>query len=127
MPDLRQPDNNRPLTLRDASSKVIHATKHFAVVETKDGATYFAERVWGISLCYDLGSDHLLVGRSAPDFELIDGAKVGSLLRDGKGVLLQFDKKGIASGACERLGKAGYLYRELCQGTARFERCSSAS
>jgi 2-polyprenyl-6-methoxyphenol hydroxylase-like FAD-dependent oxidoreductase len=39
------------------------------LIDTRDGATYFAERVWGISLRYDLGGSHPLVGRSAPDFE----------------------------------------------------------
>jgi 2-polyprenyl-6-methoxyphenol hydroxylase-like FAD-dependent oxidoreductase len=77
------------------------------LIETRDGATYFAERVWGVSLRYDLGSDHPLVGRSAPDFELVDGTKVGSLLRDGKGLLLQFDPgaslQAIASGWRERV------------------------
>lgn len=61
------------------------------VIGTRDGATYFAERVWGVSLRYDLGSSHPLVGRSAPDFELIDGRKLGQILRDGKGLLLDFD------------------------------------
>lgn len=61
------------------------------LIETRDGATYFAERVWGVSLRYDLGSSHPLVGRSVPDFELVDGTKVGSLLREGKGLFLDFD------------------------------------
>ncbi|CAG4915177.1 FAD-dependent monooxygenase [Paraburkholderia saeva] len=61
------------------------------LIETRDGATYFAGRVWGVSLCYDLGGSHPLAGRSAPDFELVDGTKVGSLLREGKGLLLEFD------------------------------------
>lgn len=61
------------------------------LIETRDGATYFAERVWGISLRYDLGSSHPLAGRSVPDFELVDGTKVGSLLREGKGLFLDFD------------------------------------
>ena len=61
------------------------------LIETRDGATYFAERVWGVSLRYDLDSSHPLVGRSAPDFELVDGTRVGSLLREGKGLLLDFD------------------------------------
>ncbi|TDK31248.1 FAD-dependent oxidoreductase [Rhizobium deserti] len=60
------------------------------LIETKDGATYFAERVWGVALCYDLGGNHPLVGRSAPDFELADGSRVGDHLRDGKGLLLDF-------------------------------------
>ncbi|PLP57827.1 FAD-dependent oxidoreductase [Mesorhizobium loti] len=60
------------------------------LIGTRDGATYFAERVWGVSLRYDLGASHPLVGRSAPDFELVDGRKVGDLLRAGKGLLLDF-------------------------------------
>lgn len=60
------------------------------LIATRDGATYFAERVWGLSLHYDFGSRHPLVGRSAPDCELLDGARVGRLLRDGKGLLLDF-------------------------------------
>jgi len=42
------------------------------LIDTRDGATYFAERMWGISLRYDLGSSHLLVRHNAPDFELLD-------------------------------------------------------
>jgi 2-polyprenyl-6-methoxyphenol hydroxylase-like FAD-dependent oxidoreductase len=38
------------------------------LIDTRDGATYFAERVWGVSLRYDLGDSHPLVGRSAPRF-----------------------------------------------------------
>jgi len=57
---------------------------------TRDGATYFAERVWGISLRYDLGDSHPLVGRSVPDFALANGTKVGTLLRQGKGLWLDF-------------------------------------
>ena len=63
------------------------------LIETRDGATYFAERVWGVSLQYDLGGGHPLVGCSAPDFELADGTKLGELLRAGKGLLLDFDAR----------------------------------
>jgi 2-polyprenyl-6-methoxyphenol hydroxylase-like FAD-dependent oxidoreductase len=62
------------------------------LIGTRDGATYFADRVWGVSLRYDLGDDHPLVGRSCPDFELDDGATVGMLLRDGPGLLLDFGR-----------------------------------
>ena len=55
---------------------------------TRDGATYFAEKLWGVSLRYDLGGHHPLVGRSVPDFALVDGTRVGHLLRDGRGLLL---------------------------------------
>jgi 2-polyprenyl-6-methoxyphenol hydroxylase-like FAD-dependent oxidoreductase len=61
------------------------------LIDTRDGATYFAERVWGVSLRYDLVGSCALVGRSSPDFELAGGTKLGELLRNGKGLLLDFD------------------------------------
>ncbi|WP_423393883.1 FAD-dependent monooxygenase [Burkholderia sp. LMG 21824] len=61
------------------------------LVDTRDGATYFAERVWGMSVVYDLGGGHPLVGRSVPDFELADGTRLGEHVTHGKGVLLDFD------------------------------------
>jgi hypothetical protein len=61
------------------------------LIDTRDGATYFAERVWGVSLRYDLGHGHALVGRSAPDLELSDGTKLCELMRAGKGLLLDFE------------------------------------
>ncbi|WP_213949889.1 FAD-dependent monooxygenase [Luteibacter sp. dw_328] len=63
------------------------------LIDTRDGATYFAERVWGVSLRYDLGDDHPLVGRSAPDIELADGTRLGEHLKTGKGLLLDFDAR----------------------------------
>ncbi|HEY0180783.1 MAG TPA: FAD-dependent monooxygenase [Dokdonella sp.] len=60
------------------------------LIATRDGATYFAERVWGVSQRYDLRGGHPLVGRSVPDFELADGTRVARLLRDGRGLLLDF-------------------------------------
>jgi 2-polyprenyl-6-methoxyphenol hydroxylase-like FAD-dependent oxidoreductase len=63
------------------------------LIETRDGATYFAERAWAVSLRYDLGGNHPLIGRSVPDFELTEGTKMGNLLREGKGLLLDFDPR----------------------------------
>lgn len=60
------------------------------LIETRDGATYFASRVWGLSLRYDLGDGHPLAGRSAPDFALADGTRLGERLRNGRGLLLDF-------------------------------------
>ena len=96
------------------------------LIDTRDGATYFAERVWGVSLRYDLGGSHPLVGRSAPDFELVDGTRLGELLRNGKGLLLDFDARAplqalasrwsgrityVASDAKDRLGLSAVLVR----------------
>ncbi len=63
------------------------------LVKTRDGATYFAERVWNVSMRYDLGCGHALVGRSVPDFELTDGTKLAALMGDGFGLLIDFDSR----------------------------------
>ena len=96
------------------------------LIDTRDGATYFAERVWGVSLRLDLGGGHPLVGRSAPDFELADGTRLGELLRTGRGLLLDFDADAplqalatrwgdrvayVANDAKERLGLSAVLVR----------------
>ncbi|GAB3582669.1 FAD-dependent monooxygenase [Hymenobacter daeguensis] len=61
------------------------------LLNTRDGATYFAGRVWGMALHYDLGSGHPLLGHSMPGFELEDGTMTAELLRDGRGLLLDFE------------------------------------
>ncbi|NEV01097.1 FAD-dependent monooxygenase [Bradyrhizobium uaiense] len=96
------------------------------LIATSDGATYFAERVWGVSLRYDLGGGHPLVGRSAPDFALACGMMLGELLRDGRGLLLDFEPRSplqalgdrwrgrvdyVASDARDRLGLSAVLVR----------------
>lgn len=96
------------------------------LIDTGDGATYFAERVWGVSLRYDLGGSHPLVGRSVPDFEGVDGTKVGECLKGGTGLLLDFDSRAslrtlasrwgdrityVARDAKDRLGLSAVLVR----------------
>jgi 2-polyprenyl-6-methoxyphenol hydroxylase-like FAD-dependent oxidoreductase len=96
------------------------------LIDTRDGATYFAERVWGVSLRYDLGDGHPLVGRSAPDFELAGGTRLGERLRNGRGLLLDFDASAplealagrwsgrithVAGAAKDRLGLSAVLVR----------------
>jgi 2-polyprenyl-6-methoxyphenol hydroxylase-like FAD-dependent oxidoreductase len=61
------------------------------LIDTRDGATYIAGRVWGLFTHYDLGGDHPLVGHSVPNFEFEDGATIGELMHDGQGILLDFD------------------------------------
>jgi 2-polyprenyl-6-methoxyphenol hydroxylase-like FAD-dependent oxidoreductase len=72
------------------SSRALEANTR-DLIDTQDGATYFAERVWGVAARYDLGPTHPLVGRSAPNFNLASGKSLGELLRTGKGLLLDFD------------------------------------
>jgi 2-polyprenyl-6-methoxyphenol hydroxylase-like FAD-dependent oxidoreductase len=61
------------------------------LLQTRDGATYFAGRVGGVTTCYDLGGAHPLVGHSVPNFELENGPAIGELLRNGQGMLLDFE------------------------------------
>ena len=60
------------------------------LIGTRDGTTYVFERISGSSIRYDLGGEHPLVGRSAPDLRLEDGTRLGDLMRDGRGVALDF-------------------------------------
>jgi 2-polyprenyl-6-methoxyphenol hydroxylase-like FAD-dependent oxidoreductase len=96
------------------------------LVDTHDGATYFAERAWGVSLRYDLDDSHPLVGRSVPDFTLASGAKIATLLRTGSGLWLDFGAHApwrelasrwhgrvtyVASDVNDRLGLSAVLVR----------------
>ncbi|GAA0273983.1 FAD-dependent monooxygenase [Streptomyces polychromogenes] len=60
------------------------------LIGTRDGATYVFGRLSGAWIRYDLGSEHPLVGRSAPDYRLEDGTRLGDLMEDGRGVVLDF-------------------------------------
>jgi 2-polyprenyl-6-methoxyphenol hydroxylase-like FAD-dependent oxidoreductase len=96
------------------------------LMNTRDGATYFAGRVWGVNTHYNLGDDHPLTGLSVPNFELEDGKTIGGLMRDGHGILLDFGSKAslktlageyghqikyISGGAKEQLGLSIVLIR----------------
>jgi 2-polyprenyl-6-methoxyphenol hydroxylase-like FAD-dependent oxidoreductase len=71
------------------------------LIATKDGTNYFVEKTSGISMRYDLGEAHPLAGRSAPDFELEDGTRLGSLLQDGRGLLLDFTASPFLQSLCD--------------------------
>lgn len=75
----------------DPASKALHAIVS-DLMNTRDAATYFAGRVWGICTAYALGADHPLVGQSVPNFELEKGAAIGESMQDGKGILLDFTR-----------------------------------
>ena len=61
------------------------------LMETRDGASYMAGRVWGVHTHYDLGGSHPLVGHSVPNFEFAAGTRIGELMHAGQGILLDFD------------------------------------
>jgi len=113
------------VALMRPSSRALQAVVR-DLIDTRDGATYFAERVWGVSLRYDLGPGHPLVGRSCPDFELTDGTRAGVLLRAGQGLLLDFGARAplraldglwgdrvryVAGDAKDNLGSSAVLVR----------------
>jgi flavin-dependent dehydrogenase len=72
-----------------------HARALYAIIRdlmhTRDGATYFAGRVWGIFTHYHLDGSHPLTGHSVPNFEFEDGTKIGGLMHRGQGILLDFN------------------------------------
>ncbi len=95
------------------------------LMDTRDGATYFAGRVWGVSTHYDLGNGHPVIGHSVPNFDL-DGTTIGDLMQDGRGILLDFDRnaslknwankyehqiKYVSGSAKEQLGMSALLIR----------------
>lgn len=60
------------------------------LMSTPSGTTHVYRNTTGLYDRYDLGSDHPLVGCTAPDFRYEDGTSLGKLLRRGQGVVLDF-------------------------------------
>ncbi|WP_027685750.1 FAD-dependent monooxygenase [Rhizobium leguminosarum] len=94
----RHPIGEQVLAWSRAQVSIMRPSPHARAMEaiirdliaTRDGATYFADRVWNASMRYDLGDGHALAGRSAPDFEWTDGTRLAALLADGRGLLIDF-------------------------------------
>jgi 2-polyprenyl-6-methoxyphenol hydroxylase-like FAD-dependent oxidoreductase len=82
------------------------------LIETHDGATYIAGRIWGVTTHYDLGGDHALVGHSVPNFEFEDGGTIGDLMHDGLGIFLDFESSDLLKTlASEFEGQIRYISR----------------
>lgn len=80
------------------------------LMNTHDGATYFAGRVWGVYTHYNLGAGHPLTGYSVPNFELQDGNRIGEYMHDGRGILLDFGMNAaIKALADEYSGRIKYI------------------
>jgi 2-polyprenyl-6-methoxyphenol hydroxylase-like FAD-dependent oxidoreductase len=94
----RHPIGARVLDWSRAQVAVMRPDPYAAAVQgvvrdllgTRDGSTYFFERISGLSIRYDLGRPEPLIGRDAPDFALEDGTRLGDLLQEGRGVVLDF-------------------------------------
>lgn len=68
------------------------------LIDTREGTSYFIEKISGMFLRYDLPGDHPLIGRSAPDLEFDDGTRLGEFLHDGAGLMVELSgKSGVAS------------------------------
>ena len=66
------------------------------LIDTREGTSYFVEKISGMSLRYDLPGDHPLIGRSAPDLEFDDGTRLGEFLHDGRGLMIELSGKAEA-------------------------------
>lgn len=83
------------------------------LMETRDGATYIAGRVWGVFTHYDLDGDHPLAGHSVPNFEFEDGTKIGELMRSGEAILLDFARNHSLQTLAEKYaGQIHYIARK---------------
>jgi 2-polyprenyl-6-methoxyphenol hydroxylase-like FAD-dependent oxidoreductase len=80
------------------------------LLATRDGATYMAGRVWGVSTQYDLGRDRPLMGHSVPNFQVEDNVTIGDLMHDGQGILLDFNRQvSLKAWASEYGGRIKYV------------------
>ena len=60
----------------------------------------------------NLGGEHPLIGHSVPNFEFEDGARIGELMHDGRGILLDFDRNAsLKTVASEYGGRIKYISR----------------
>ncbi|KAJ3017596.1 hypothetical protein HKX48_003461 [Thoreauomyces humboldtii] len=72
------------------------------LMATHDGSQLFADRVWGMSQRYDFGGQgttHALIGASVPDFELLDGTRLGRKMHRGRGMLVDFEERAELAGS----------------------------
>lgn len=68
-------------------------------IDTLDGTNLFIDRFWGLSQRYYFdGVQHPLVGCSAPDFEMLDGERLGPRMDSGRGLLVDFGDEAVLKG-----------------------------
>jgi 2-polyprenyl-6-methoxyphenol hydroxylase-like FAD-dependent oxidoreductase len=60
------------------------------LLETGDGTAYAYAKLSGLAFRYDVGNEHPVVGRNAPDFHFEDGTRLTDLTQDGEPLLLDF-------------------------------------
>lgn len=89
----------------DATGRALRAIMR-DLIDTRDGATYMAARVWGINTRYDLDDSHPLTGRSVVDRKITNDATIATLLCQGKGLLLDPDGDPGLAALADALGEA---------------------
>lgn len=95
----------------DPGSRALRAVLH-ALMQTRDGASFMAEKIRGIATHIDLGGKHALVGYGAPDIAFADGTRLGTCMRAGRGVLLDLQGNGeLAAFARGYGGRIDYVAR----------------
>jgi hypothetical protein len=67
------------------------------LIDTREGTSYFVKKISGMSLRYELPGDHPLIGRSAPDLEFDDGTRLGELMHDGTGLMVELSSNAEAA------------------------------
>ncbi|WP_331765810.1 FAD-dependent oxidoreductase [Embleya sp. NBC_00896] len=85
------------------------------LLSTTDGTTLAYRKTTGLFNRYELGSAQPLVGCTAPDFCFEDGTRLGDLLRQGRGVVLDFS----GDHALQRVAKSWEGRIQYAAGTAR--------
>lgn len=88
---IMQPGPNAP-----ALQRLVHD-----LMRTPAATTHVYRTTSGLFTRYDLGDEHPLVGRTAPDFRFADGKHLGDLLHRGQGVALDFSSDGALQVAAE--------------------------
>ncbi|WP_406293414.1 FAD-dependent oxidoreductase [Embleya sp. NBC_00888] len=79
------------------------------LMSTPDGTTHVYRTTSGLFNRYDLADEQPLVGRTAPDFRFEDGTRLGDLLHQGQGVVLDFSAhRGLQDVAGKWKGRIRY-------------------
>lgn len=95
----RYPVGEKVLDWSRAQIAIMHPDPHaralYAIIRdlmhTRDGVTYMAGRIWGITTHYTMDGNHPLAGYSVPNFTFEDGTDIGEHLREGRAILLDFE------------------------------------
>lgn len=82
----------------------------FDLMNTPCGATHVYRVTSGLFEHYDLDGGHPIVGTTAPEFRMADGTRLGELIREGRGIVLDFsDRQTLRDNVKGWEGRIDYL------------------